>query len=479
MSPMKTQICLALLTLLLCFSCRSDKADKVLSRFDTYDIRDLADIKKEGTLKALIAYSGTSYFLYRGQPMGYEYEMLRKLAEHFKLDLELTIARDLNQMLEELKTGSIDIVAHGLAITKERQKIASFTDYLYLTQQVLVQRKPDNYEQLKYRQKQRSLINDPVELIGDTVSVRKNSSYYLRLLHLSDELGEDIIIDTLKGNLSTDEIIKMVADGKIKYTIADSNIAHINASSYPELDVGVPISSSQRIAWAVRPDATELLEATNNWIKNNRKKQEFNVIFNKYFKNKRRFNRRVRSEFYSLNNNQISKYDDIIKFNAAEIGWDWRLLASLIYQESQFNLDAKSWAGARGLMQMMPGTAKELGVNNILDPKDNIAGGSAYLKKMYDRFEEVSDTIQRTKFAMAAYNCGFSHVKDAQKLAEFRELDPLIWDSNVAEMIRALSFPQNYNLDFVKFGYVNGKEPYNYVDQIYKRYDHYTRFIQN
>ncbi len=475
---MKTRFCLALLTIVLCFSCRSDKAELAGSRFDSYDIRDLADIRKDGKLKALIAYSGTSYFLYRGQPMGYEYEMLLKLAEHFNLDLELQIARDLNQMLEELRKGNIDIVAHGLAITKERQKIASFTDYLYLTQQVLVQRKPDNWDQLAYRQKKRSLINDAVELIGETVSVRKNSSYYLRLLHLSDELGEDIIIDTLKGNLSTDEIIKMVAEGKIKYTIADSNIAHINASSYPELDVEVPVSSSQRIAWAVRPNASELLEATNTWIRNNRRKQEFNVIFNKYFKNERRYKRRVKSEFYSLNNEQISKYDDIIKMNAAKIDWDWRILASLIYQESQFNTSAKSWAGAKGLMQMMPGTAKELGVNNILDPNDNIAGGSAYLKKMYDRFEEVTDTMQRTKFAMAAYNCGYSHVRDAQRLAEYNGLDPYVWDQSTDQMILALSFPKNYNLDFITSGYVNGKEPFSYVNQIFERYNHYTHFIE-
>ena len=115
----------------------------------------------------------------------------------------------------------------------------------------------------------------------------------------------------------------MVAEGKIKYTIADSNLANINASSYPELDVEIPVSNSQRIAWAVHPDAKELLDATNIWIKNNRKQTEFNVIYNKYFKNKRSFKRRIKSNFYSLNNNQISQYDDIIKNNAAEIGWDW------------------------------------------------------------------------------------------------------------------------------------------------------------
>ena len=460
------------------FSCKSDKAQDPYSRFDSYDIRDLADIKKEGILRALIAYSGTSYFLYKGRPMGYEFEMLQKLADHFGLQLELKISRNLDQMLDELREGNIDIVAHGLAITKDRQKIAAFTDYLYLTQQVLVQRKPKNWDQLKWRDQRRVMIIDPVQLIGDTVSVRKNSSYYRRLLHLSDELGEDIIIDTLQGNLSTDEIIKMVAEGKIKYTIADSNLAHINASSYPELDVDLAISSSQRIAWAVRPDAQAFLEATNEWIRNHRKKKEFNVIFNKYFRNKRSFNRRVKSDFFSLNNNQISPYDRIIRANAEKIGWDWRLLASLIYQESQFKTEVSSWAGARGLMQMMPATAKELGVNNILDPKDNIAGGSLYLKRLFDRFPEVVDSVQRTKFAMAAYNCGFSHVKDAQSLAVHNSLDPHTWDNNVADMLLALSFPKNYNLDIIKFGYVNGKEPYRYVNQIFERYRHYARFIE-
>ncbi len=472
------RLCFLIFTIAIFLSCKSDKTQESYTRFETYSFRDLADIKKDGTLRALIAYSGTSYFLYKGQPMGYEYEMLQRLADHFNLNLELTIARDLNRMLDELKAGNVDIVAHGLAITKERQKTAAFTDYLYLTQQVLVQRKPDNWDKLRWKDQQRVLINDPVQLIGDTVSVRKNSSYYLRLLHLSDELGEDIHIDTIQGNLSTDEIIKMVADGKIKYTIADSNLAHINASSYPELDVEVPMSTSQRIAWAVQPTAVQLLDSTNTWIRSHRKKEEFNVIFNKYFKNKRSFNRRVKSDFFSLNNNQISPYDNIIKDNAQKIGWDWRLLASLIYQESQFKTNVSSWAGARGLMQMMPATAKELGVNNISDPNDNIAGGSLYLKRLFDRFPEVIDTIQRTKFAMAAYNCGYSHVKDAQNLAVHKSLDPNTWDNNVEDMILALSFPKNYNLNIIEFGYVNGKEPYRYVNQIFERYNHYARFIE-
>ncbi len=462
---------------LLCLGCQSE-GSRSASRFSKLpEIRDLEDIEEDGKLVALVAYSATSYFLYRGQPMGYEYEMLQRLASDLDLELELKISRNLNSMLDILKEGEVDIVAHGLAVTGDRKKQVSFTRPLYRTKQVLVQRKPDNWSQMKWLDIQRSLVHDPVELIGDTVSVRRNSSYYRRLINLSDEFGGTIHINTLDGDLSTDEIIKMVADGTIKYTIADQYLARINASYFPQLDIDVPVSLTQRIAWAVHDQAPCLLEAIDEWLEDQKKDTDYYVIYNKYYKNERSFKRRVKSDFFSLNNQQISPYDDLIKENAKRIGWDWRLLASLIYQESRFQPQAKSWTGALGLMQMLPATAKEMGINNLQDAAENIKGGANYLKILYDRFDHVTDSIQRTKLTMAAYNCGYSHVKDAQALAHFNELDSTQWDGHVSDMIVALSYPGNYNKDFIKFGYVNGKEPFQYVDQIFERYEHYTRFI--
>ncbi len=438
---------------------------------------DLEEIKKAGKLKALVTYSATSYFLYRGQPMGYEYELLKRLGEHLDVEIDITVTKDLNQMLDALNNGDIDLVAHGLAITSGRKEKVSFTDYLYLTQQVLVQKKPDNWRQLSWAKTQKSLIHDAIELIGDTVSVRANSSYLKRLENLSKEIGGKIHIDTLDGNLSTDEIIQMVVDGKIKYTIADKNLAQINASYYPILNIDVPVSFSQRIAWAVRNESPELLKAINEWIKQERKDAVYYVIYNKYFKNNRDFRRRIKSDFYSLNKNQISRYDDIIKKNAKKLNWDWRLLASLIYQESRFKPAAKSWAGAKGLMQMMPATAKEMGVKNRLDPEDNIRGGTRYLDHLFNNFDEIEDTTQRIKFAMASYNCGYQHVRDAQRLAATRNLDPNRWTNNVDSMILALSYPKNYNQEIINYGYVRGIEPYEYVRQIFERHQHYKKFI--
>jgi membrane-bound lytic murein transglycosylase F len=373
--------------------------------------------------------------------------------------------------------GGADIVAHTLTITSERKTKVNFTDYLYLTHQVLVQKKPDNWRKLKWSAIEKALIHDAIELIGDTVSVRKNSAYMERLGNLSKEIGGDIIIDTLPGFLATDEIIKMLVDGKIKYTIADDNIASINASYYPVLDIDVPIGFSQRIGWAVGFNSPELLEEANQWLKEFKKEVDYNVIFNKYFKNSRAFKKRIKSDFYSLNTNQISKYDDIIRKNVEGTNWDWRLIASMVYQESQFDSHASSWAGAHGLMQIMPATAKELGVKNRSNPEQNIRGGVKYLKKLWDRFDMVEDSTQRIKLTMASYNCGYYHVVDAQYLAEQRNLDKNKWDGNVDEMILELSYPKNYNSAGINYGYVKGIEPYTYVDQIFERYKHYQKFI--
>ncbi|MBC2838123.1 transporter substrate-binding domain-containing protein [Robiginitalea sp. SC105] len=471
--------CLIILMLLLC-SCHPGSDSSRNSDPDTARAsRSLDAIRASGKLRALIAYSATSYFLYRGQPMGYEYELVQRLAENLGVELDLRIAADLDEMLEILERGEVDLVAHGLAITQERKKKVAFADYLYLTKQVLVQRKPENWRSLTRDQTLERLVLDPVELIGDTVSLRKNSSYLERVNNLSHEIGGTIVVDTLEGSVATDEIIRMVVNRDIKYTIADQNLARINASHYPILDVSVPVSFSQRIAWAVSRNSPDLLKAINHWLAQEKKQTDYYVIFNKYFKNRRNFSRRVNSPFYSLNEGQISPFDHLIKQEARQMGWDWRLLASVVYQESRFDAEATSWTGAAGLMQLMPETAEELGVADLTDAAQNLEAGTRYLETLYGRFRTVPDSLQRIKFALASYNCGYQHVEDARKLAEVKGLDKDCWDRNVDRMILALSAPDNYLHEVVDYGYVRGEEPYQYVKQVFDRFTHYRSFLQD
>jgi len=386
--------------------------------------RDLEAIQESGVLRAITVYSETSYFLYRGQPMGFEYELLTRLADHLDVRLEIVPAYDLNELIDMLNRGEGDLIAHGLTITKPRKQYIDFTNYLYLTKQVLVQRKPEDWRQQKLHEIERTLISDPIELIEDTVSVRLASSYYDRLKNLEQEIGGDIHIDTVSGDLSTGRIIKKVVEGDLEYTVADDNIAEINSAYYPILDVSTPISFSQRAAWAVRKNAPDLRQALNSWIDDMRQMTDYYVIYNKYFENKRAFRARIESEFFSEAGGKISRYDSVVKQFSDSLNWDWRFLSALIYQESQFNPSATSWAKAKGLMQLMPATARELGVSDRSDPVDNLKGGTVYLQELYDRWASIPDSVQRVKFTLASYNCGYQHVVDAQDLAKKYDKNP-------------------------------------------------------
>lgn len=441
--------------------------------------RDIDDIEKDGVLRALVVYSGTSYFLYKGKPMGFEYELLQHLAERLNLRLKIIVANDIQEQIKLLNSGEVDIIAHGLTVTSSLKEQIEFTEHLYLTRQVLVQRKPENWTQMSWSSLERSVVNEPIELQNDTVSVPRKSAYLNRLANLSQEMGSTIVIDTLNSNLSSDEIIKMVADGKIKYTITDENIAKIYASYYPILKTDVPVSFSQKIAWAVRKSSPELCKAINEWLLENRNTALYNVTYNKYFENTQSFKRRIASNLFSKNNNSISEYDTTIKKYAQSLQWDWRLIASQIYQESRFNPLIESEAGARGLMQIMPVTTIGLGVKDATDPEQSIEAGTRYLKTLFEQFNDVGDSLTQIKFALASYNCGYYHVKDAQKLAEKNNLNPHVWEDNVEKMLLELSKPNNYLKPFIEYGYVRGIEPVLYVNEIFERYEHYKELIES
>lgn len=469
--------CIFLLMLVSLVACNGLEREKEKKRHIVIG-RDLAEIKDEGVLRVMTAYSSTSYFLYKGQPMGYEYDLLKRFAKHLDVKLDISVSNSIDTMFQSLLDGKVDLIAHGITITNKRKETVTFSEYLYLAHQVLVQRKPEDYRKISWSKLQASLVHDPIELIGDTVSVAANTSYMSRLNNLSEEIGGTIYIDTLPGELSTDKAIEMVANGEIKYTVADNNIASINASYYPELDIRVPVSFSQRMGWALRPGSTELQQSLNDWIKTMKEGVEYYVIYNKYFKNERDFRHRENSELFSINHNNISVYDDLIKEGADSLGWDWRLFAAMVFQESKFQPDLESWAGAKGLMQLMPRTAERFGITDRSDPEQSVRGGTQILELLWKRFEDIPDSIQRIKFTMASYNCGYGHVVDARTLALEEGVDMYRWDNNVEESILKLSYPEYYNKPSIKYGYVRGVEPYTYVRQVFDRFVNYSHFIE-
>lgn len=439
---------------------------------------DLQGIIERDTLKAITTYSSTSYFLYRGTPMGYEYELASRLADHLGVHLEMVVATDLDDFFDLLNTGAGDIVTHNLTVTKDRLNYAEFTLPLNFTHQVLVQRKPDNWRQMKLHHIEKSLVRNPIKLLNSRISVRENSSYAERLTNLQDELGGDITVDYLPGSLTTDQIIRKVSEGEIDFTIADYNIANIQSAYYQNIDIQTTVGVMQRLAWSVRKSSPDLLNAVNEWIKQERKKNDFYVIYNKYFKNTRDFRNRKKSDFYSLKTGQISEYDDLIKQTANNLDIDWRLLASQIYQESQFKPKRKSWAGAVGLMQVMPRTGKAYGYTKLTNPTSNLNAGQAHIEFLNDYWKDhIADSVERFKFILASYNAGHAHVQDARRLAKKHGYDENVWFDNVEQGMLMKAKKQYYTDPVVRYGYCRGQEPVNYVKEILERYEYYLDLL--
>ncbi|MEQ8364995.1 MAG: transporter substrate-binding domain-containing protein [Cyclobacteriaceae bacterium] len=435
---------------------------------------DFRKIKERGYIIAIMDNSSTGLFIYKGKTMGYEYELLQRFAELHDLELRINVTSSLEEGFNQLNRGEGDVLAYNLTVTKERQKRIDFTAYHNLVSQVLIQRKPKNWRGMKLHEIEKSLIRNPIDLIGKKVHVRHHSAYLERLENLSNEIGGDIIIIEEFPSLETESIIQRVANGQYDYTVAEEDVALVNAMYYNNLDVNMQISLPQQLAWGVRKNADSLLLELDDWILKMRKTVEYHVIYDKYFKSRKRSLVRSQSKYNSLSGGEISPYDDMIKESAAQLDWDWRLLAAQIYRESKFNPEAKSWAGAVGLMQIMPKSAEEYGVVDLLSPERNIYAGTQHLLWLKEYWsKKIDDPNERLKFVLGSYNVGHGHVNDAIKLAVKYGKDPQLWDEVIAEMLILKSKPKYYTDPIVEFGYCRGTEPVDYVKRVLSYYDNY------
>ena len=433
---------------------------------------DLDSIKSRGKLIALTRYNANSFFIYRGRAMGFEYELLQLFARELGVELEMRIPRTQDSLFILLENGGGDLIAANLAVTTEKSESILFSSHFNTMRQVLVQRLPDNFRFMNERQRRAALVQDPIDLIGKTVTVPANSAFHHRLINLSREIGGEIIVNPTDIH-DADELIAMVSRGEIEYTIAYENSAELEKSFYRNIDVSVAISFPQRVAWGFRHDSPQLAAAADEWISRFRANNNptFNVIFNRYYRNPSFHNARRSSQFYVLETGAISPYDALFKKHEKPPLIPWTLLASIAYQESRFDHSAVSWMGAQGLMQVMPGTALDMGFEDVVScVENNIRAGVRYLEFVHRHFwQDMQDTSEMIKFMLASYNAGPGHVRDAQRLAESLGLDPNIWDDNVAPTIRKLSNPEYFYRPEVRHGFCRGDEPFFYVREVLAR----------
>jgi Predicted soluble lytic transglycosylase fused to an ABC-type amino acid-binding protein len=435
-------------------------------------LRDFPQILQTDTLRVLTLNTSTSYFIYRDQPMGYHYDMIRDFCRQHGLTPKIIVAENSNALLQMLKNNVGDVIIYNMQITNALKDSVLYCGLQQISHQVLVQRALRND----------TLLTDVTGLIGKNVTVIEDSKYRDRVVNLNNELGGGIVIDYAdRDTIVVEDLIRMVSKGEIAYTVADDYLAKLNQTYFRNLDVSLPVSFDQRSSWVVRRDAPILADSLNSWFKNRTTEPTFLRIIKRYFEEAKGYLDSDRPSFRDiLGPGIISPFDIYFKRYGKQSGLDWRLLASVAYQESAFETEGQSWAGAGGVMGLMPATAASLGVDGdqLFDPEINIRAGSQYLKQLIEVFDTTGDPGERLKMALAAYNGGLGHILDARGLAEKYEADKDVWEGNVEKYIQLKRLEQYYSDPVCKNGYFRGDETVNYVRDVIGRWEHYKEKVK-
>ena len=423
---------------------------------------------KGDTLRAVTMYGATSYFQYHDQPMGLDYEMLARYASAQGLAIDLKVAADVPSMLCMLREGKVDMIAYGVPKIAEYTPGVRFCGKSEVNHQVLVQPKS-------------AAVRSVPDLIGKTVYVEKDSKYQYRMANLADELGGGIGIEAVVSDtIESVDLVRMVSDGSLPMTVADSDMADICADLYGSIDVSVAVSTDQESSWVVADDDRRLGDSIDAWAKTDEAAADYDRLRSKYYRHAARsaMVAQPTAAAHALAAVGSVRYEEIFRRYASRIGWDWRQLAAIAYTESRFDPTAVSWAGATGLMQLMPSTARQYAVTDMTDPEQSVLGASLALADIDKSLcKYVSDPTERRKFVIAAYNSGLGHILDAIALARRYGRNPGLWYGGGREMALLKTTPQYYNDPVVKHGYFRGQETVGFVDKVLGAYEQYLRTV--
>lgn len=434
---------------------------------DIYRGYDLPQMRDSGELVVLTMNTSTSYFIYRGQEMGYQYELIQQFAENIGMKFRIETARSVNDLVNRLLDGEGDIIAYNLPVTKEWKDSLIYCGEEIITHQVIVQRNNGKEPPL----------TDVTQLIGKDIYV-KPGRYHNRLVNLNNELGGGIQIHCVENDsVTVEDLITQVAKGDILYTVCDNDLARLNATYYPQLNVKLSVSLDQRSSWAVRKESPILAQAADAWNKASQNSPAHTATIKRYFEISKNIDY---TPIISIRDGRISHYDHLFKKYSKEIGWDWRLLAAVAFTESNFNPEAISWAGAKGLMQLMPGTARAMGMPEGFehDPEESVKAAVRYFGTLNRSLSMISDRKERINFILASYNAGLGHIFDAMALTEKYGKDKNIWFDHVEKYLLLKSNEEYYTDPVCRNGYFRGLETYDFVRKINSRFERYCSLIK-
>ncbi|HEB77983.1 MAG TPA: membrane-bound lytic murein transglycosylase MltF [Methylothermaceae bacterium] len=414
----------------------------------------LQRIKASGKLRVLTVYGATTYYPVAGGFAGFDYELASRFADWLGVRAEFVVADSVSDLLARMIGEEADLAAAGLTVTDIRSQYLAFSEpYQEVTEQLIYlggNRRPRGIDDLR---------EGFLEVMASSSHARTLERLRLRHPHL-----------TWSTSLArVEELLRRVQVELIDYTIIDSNQFAVLRRFFPRLKVAFDLDEPAFLAWAfVKDQDDSLLQAANRFLQELRRKRVLDQLLERYYGHVEAlgfvdvcvFQRHVRQ--------RLPRFRRLFEDAGSRYGWDWRLLAAVAYQESHWDIRARSPTGVQGLMMLTQQTARQLGVRDRLDPKTSIFAAARYLKQLRDKIPERIPEPDRTWFALAAYNIGFGHLEDARVLTQAAGKDPDRW-IDVKRYLPLLAKRQWYSR--VKHGYARGWEPVRYVENIRNYHD--------
>lgn len=433
---------------------------KIISKIKDIEVDDPFITKK---LKLLITNNFNTYFVYKGEEVGLEFEILRLYAKDRGWELQLKHVHDLEYIQDSITANGAHLAAASFTIPPKLQNKILYSHPIYYTNLILVQNKKMAHDtnQIAYVIKDAPYVH---AIWDDTIPPPPGLSYKYAHEHATKEL-----------------LIEEVAENKIAYTVSDRHEAEIMQGLYPQLDISKIIRKKVPVAFVFHPKAGLLKKDFDQWLAGKFNTSDYQWTLKKYDNWPAKIRHTISYSLPALTEGRLSLFDDLVKKHAGDIDWDWKLLSALIYQESRFDPTKISGAGARGLMQIMPSVGEayaSLPPQELFHPIKNITAGTKYLKWLRKNFYLDSNISEeeKIKFILASYNAGPGHVQDARALAKKNGLNPNKWENNTELMMLAKSKPKYYRDPLSKHGYCRGKETVMYVKNIMNYFQHYSNY---
>ncbi len=409
----------------------------------------LEAIKERGELRILTRYDGTCYYNAPYGPAGFEYELAKAFADYLGVELKVVVTENFRDMAPALLRGEADIIAAGFAVSKRFGKVLAFgPTYMEVTPQLVGRRSGPSPRGM-------------ADLIDQSVWVNAGTSYE-ELLRERKADYPDLSWFSVPG-YETEELLEMVARGIIPFTVADSTVVASSQRYYPQLVAFFPLAETTQLAWAMDPRCRQLQAAVYHWFQRPETSAFIERLKQHYYGHLELFDYVDLVTYHRNVRDRLPDYRKYFEAAARRYGLDWRLVAALAYQESQWDPAAESFTGVKGLMMLTRKTAEDLGVRSRLDPVEAIFAGARYFAHLHKRVGSEVPEPDRTYMAMATYNVGLGHLEDARLLTRRLGRNPNVWQ-DVRSALPLLRKERYYRT--LPHGYARGTEPVRYVDRI-------------